>query len=32
MTMAYIYYNPNPIAANVADCAVRAVAKALHIT
>lgn len=30
--MAYIYYNPNPVAANVADCAVRAVAKALHIT
>lgn len=30
--MAYIYYNPNPVAANVADCAVRAVAKALHTT
>lgn len=30
--MAYIYYNPNPVAANVADCAVRAVTKALHIT
>ena len=30
--MAYIFYNPNPVAANVADCAVRAVAKALGIS
>lgn len=30
--MAYIFYNPNPISANVADCAVRAVAKALGIS
>lgn len=30
--MSYIFYNPNPVAANVMDCAVRAVAKALDIT
>ena len=29
--MSYIFYNPNPVAANVKDCAVRAVAKALDI-
>lgn len=30
--MAYIYYNPNPVAANVPDCATRAIAKALGTT
>jgi len=30
--MAYIYYNPNPVGANVADCSVRAIAKALDIS
>lgn len=30
--MAYVYYNPNPVAANVPDCATRAIAKALGIT
>lgn len=30
--MAYIYYNPNPVKANVADCSVRAIAAALNIT
>ena len=28
--MAYIEYNPNPVAARVGDCAVRAVSKALN--
>ena len=27
--MAFIYYNPNPVARQVGDCSVRAVAKAL---
>lgn len=30
--MAYTYYNPNPIARKVGDCAVRAVAKALDLS
>lgn len=30
--MAYIYYNPNPIARKVGDCSVRAVAKALGLS
>ena len=30
--MGYIFYNPNPIGSYVADCAVRAVAKALNIS
>ena len=29
--MAYIEYNPNPMGRHVADCSVRAVAKALNI-
>lgn len=29
--MSYIFYNPNPVAANVADCAVRAISKALDL-
>jgi hypothetical protein len=28
----YIYYNPNPVARSVGDCAVRAIAKALDIS
>lgn len=28
--MAYILYNPNPMARNVGDCSVRAIAKALN--
>lgn len=28
----YIFYNPNPVSRRVADCAVRAVAKALDIS
>ena len=27
----YVYYNPNPVAARVGDCAVRAISKALNI-
>lgn len=30
--MAYVYYNPNPIAINTLDCSTRAVAKALGIS
>lgn len=30
--MGYVYYNPNPVAANVPDCATRAISKALGIT
>lgn len=29
--MAYVYYNPNPTARSVGDCAVRAIAKALNM-
>ena len=29
--MAYIYYNPNPVARRVGDCSVRAIAKALTV-
>ena len=28
----YVYYNPNPVAARVGDCAVRAISKALNIS
>lgn len=30
--MAYSYYNPNPVANNTRDCAIRALAKALNTT
>lgn len=32
MNMAYIEYNPNPVARKVGDCSVRAVAKALGVS
>ena len=28
----YVYYNPNPVAARVGDCAVRAISKVLNIS
>lgn len=30
--MSYVYFNPNPVARSVGDCAVRAIAKALDVS